>query len=268
MTHNICWYLLGNVLFFYYFILHLLYQSFKCILMSITGNMPDRFIMLFCFVRMKLHLFMFLCRKLWFVLISYSAYVMVMDFLCYEVHILNSFKNFPVLQPLCILLKAFFYFFCWSFNKWSSLLIKFFMFFKHIIHDLSRTPLELLVLIFDLVLFLFYLIFILILVKVSISPWSFLIIGKFTYFLHILHHDQSFKKLVLKPCFGVLNWATSQKFWSDLVPSCFPYQIETFGKVSVLMLMGRISVVIWIIWVRSDTWTEPDFCCICPKYLP
>ena len=103
-----------HFIFFYDFILYILYQSFKCILMSITGNMPVRFIMLSCFVTLKLHLVMSLCHKLCFVLTSYAAYVavmayvVVMDFLCYKVHILNSFKNFPVLQPLYILLNALF----------------------------------------------------------------------------------------------------------------------------------------------------------------
>ena len=63
----------------------------------------------------------------------------------------------------------------------------------------------------------------------------------------------------MQPRFGDLTWTTPQKFWSDFVPSCFPYQIKTFGKVSVLILMGRISALIWVIWVGSDTWTDPDF---------
>ena len=63
----------------------------------------------------------------------------------------------------------------------------------------------------------------------------------------------------MQPPFGDLTWSTAQKFWSDFVPCCFPYQIEHFGKVSVLILMGRISAVISAIWVGSDTWTDPDF---------
>ena len=51
----------------------------------------------------------------------------------------------------------------------------------------------------------------------------------------------------MQPRFGDLTWTTPQKFWSDFVPSCFPYQIETLGKFSVLILTGRISALIWII---------------------
>ena len=67
------------------------------------------------------------------------------------------------------------------------------------------------------------------------------------------------KKLVLTSRFGDLTCKTPRKFWSDFVPSCFPYQIETFDKVSALILMGGISALIWVIWVGSDTWTDPDF---------
>ena len=63
----------------------------------------------------------------------------------------------------------------------------------------------------------------------------------------------------MQPRFGDLTWATSQKFWSDFVPNCFSYQIETLGKVSILILMGRISALNWVIWVGSDTWTDSDF---------
>ena len=65
--------------------------------------------------------------------------------------------------------------------------------------------------------------------------------------------------MVLKPRFGDLTWTTPQKFWSDFVTSCFPYQIETLGKVSILILMGRVSALNRVIWVYSDTWTDPDF---------
>ena len=60
----------------------------------------------------------------------------------------------------------------------------------------------------------------------------------------------------MQPRFGDLTWTTPQKFCSDFVPSCFPYQIETFGKVLVLILMGRISV---LNWVGSDAWTDLVF---------
>ena len=56
-----------------------------------------------------------------------------------------------------------------------------------------------------------------------------------------------------------LTWKTPQKFWSDFVPSCFPYQKETFGKVLVLILMGRISSIIWVIWVGSDIQADTNF---------
>ena len=39
----------------------------------------------------------------------------------------------------------------------------------------------------------------------------------------------------------------------------FPYQIETLGKVSVLILMGRISALNWVIMVESDIWTGSNF---------
>ena len=45
------------------------------------------------------------------------------------------------------------------------------------------------------------------------------------------------------------------KFFAKL----FPYQKETLGKVSVLILMGRIRALNWVIWVGSDTWIGPDF---------
>ena len=63
----------------------------------------------------------------------------------------------------------------------------------------------------------------------------------------------------MKPHFGDLTWAMLQKFWSDFVPICFPDQIETFGKASVLILVGKITALIWVIWEASDTWTDPDF---------
>ena len=45
------------------------------------------------------------------------------------------------------------------------------------------------------------------------------------------------------------------KFFAKL----FPYQIETLGKFSVLILMGRIRALNWVIWVESDTWTDRNF---------
>ena len=63
----------------------------------------------------------------------------------------------------------------------------------------------------------------------------------------------------MQPRFGDLTWTTPQKFCSDFVPSCFPYQIETFGKVLVLILMGRISSIIWVIWMGSDTQADTNF---------
>ena len=63
----------------------------------------------------------------------------------------------------------------------------------------------------------------------------------------------------MQPRFGDLPWTTPYKFFSDFVPSCFPYQIGTLGKVSVLILMGRSSALNWVIWVGSDTWTRSGF---------
>ena len=83
--------------------------------------------------------------------------------------------------------------------------------------------------------------------QVSISPWSVIIIRKSTNFVHILHHDQLYKKLILKSSFRDLTWTTPRQYWSDFVPSCFLYQIETLDKVSVLILMGRISTLNWIV---------------------
>ena len=39
----------------------------------------------------------------------------------------------------------------------------------------------------------------------------------------------------------------------------FPISNRNFGKVSVSILMGRISALNWVIWVGSDTWTDSDF---------
>ena len=63
----------------------------------------------------------------------------------------------------------------------------------------------------------------------------------------------------MQPRFGDLTCTTPRRFWSDFASNCFPYETETLGKVSVLILMGRISALNWVIWVGSDTCTDPDF---------
>ena len=40
---------------------------------------------------------------------------------------------------------------------------------------------------------------------------------------------------------------------------CFQYQVETFGKISLLILVRRIRALIWVNWVESDTWADLDF---------
>ena len=54
-------------------------------------------------------------------------------------------------------------------------------------------------------------------------------------------------------CFSDLISALPQKFWLDLLPNCYSHHIQNLGKVSILVLMGKIGDLKWVIRVGCDT---------------